>query len=172
MTRNLMRIVLAGKGMQSFYADITENGVIKKKKPITNYKGILVDERECIDISEESNNKIIIDYVDGDIKGVFRLVTRDEKKFVEPFHGLIVLIWFEKKKNGKKCNFLWGNIMKNDYRYAKFSSFGFEDKLVFVICDFLFSNLKNLLAPSVAERLNLVKGKSETEDEQVLSVEG
>lgn len=171
MKKPVSRFALAGKGEKSCYFRVSENGTIKKQNPISNYKVLLYDEHGCRQFPNESNHKIVIDCGADDVNSVFEGTTEDGKTIFKPFHGLVILFCVEKKKNGKKCHFLWRNMLSNNFQYARFSCFGFEDKYVYKISDFLFSNLIELLTLPLEMELTLKEEKIELETEPVLIME-
>lgn len=171
MQNAMTRYFFKGTGNQSFKVDITENGIVSKKNAIDEYKGMLVNEKECINITKTSNDKVYIDVQEDEVRGVFREVVKDGTKYVEPFYGLAVLIWFQKKKHRRKCHFLWCNVGGKDYHHVKFSCLGIDNEVIFKICDFIFSCLKNLQTPAVADQITQKKEFFDPIEEQVLILE-
>lgn len=171
MKKIITRFVLSGKANQSYHAEVNEDGTVTKKNPISNCRVLLCDEGGCRQFPETIDDKIVINCGADDTNSVFEGTQEDGKILFKPFHGLVVLFCVEKKKNGNKYHFLWRNILNSKFQYAKFSCFGFEEGFAFKICDFLFSNLKELLALPAMKGLALNTEKTELESEPVLILE-
>lgn len=136
------RIILGGKGHYSQCIKMSDNTDEVKEKPssIPKYKVLMVSEDERIVASETTEDKLVVDYIDDHIAGVFRMVEKDGKKEMVPFNGLFIAVWFE-GKSAKKIRFVWSEMLENSYKYAGFTSYGIEQHIIMKLCDIVFSQL-------------------------------
>ena len=159
MKKKLERIILAGKGCTSFCIKEDANG-IEKQKTIGEYRALLISDNDYTVASEVTNDRISVDYEDDHIRGIFRYVNRDGKITVVPFHGLFCAVWFESKKTTGKIRFLWCFTGEDQYQFTETSCIGIEQEAVMLICDMLFTHLKDQLGGKIVERINDIKGFS------------
>lgn len=147
------RIILSGKDHYSRCIKVDENvdEVNEKPSSIHKYRVLMVSEDERIVASETTEDKLVVDYIDDHIAGVFRMVERDGKKEMVPFKGLFIAVWFE-GKSAKKIRFVWSEMLENSYKYAGFTSYGIEQHIIMKLCDIIFSQLIAVVSSSLSER--------------------
>ena len=154
------RIILGGKGYCSQCVKMDEkvDGMKEKTSIISKYRVLMVSEDARIIASETTDDKLVVDYIDDHIVGVFLLIETDGQKVMVPFKGLFFAVWFE-GKSAKKVRFVWSEMLDNSYKYASFISYGIEQPIIMKLCDIVFSQLIAAVSNSLADRFKSSEGK-------------
>jgi len=157
MKKKLAKLILGGRGYQSYYMKERNHDETGKQKMIEAYRAIFLDDQDYIVVSEKTTDKFVVDYADDHVVGIFRQIIREGETIMEPFHGLFCIVWFEKKKTFGKMHFLWSVMWENEYQYVELSCLGIEQEIVMALCDILFSHLKSLVRGAIAEKIKMIE---------------
>ena len=79
------QLILAGEGGNSRYMDF----VASNTKRINRYKFIHVNEEGCVIISNTNAERLIIDYLYGEVRGAFLAVEKEDKMCFDPIKGVV-----------------------------------------------------------------------------------
>lgn len=150
------RIILGGNGFLSYYQKENAEGEAVKRLPIVRYQAILVDGKINSVISEQTDDKVIVEYMDDHVVGIFRQAMRGDEKVLEPFFGVFCIVWFAKRKSKGKIHFLWTNMQEEDYQYVELSCLGIESPIVIALCQHLFLGIKTLISNKYFGEMTLV----------------
>lgn len=116
-----------------------------RKRRITSYNVLVSDENGSVVASQDTNDCFVVHYENERIVAVLRRVDDNGQKCFVPVNGVFAAIWSEQKKKKEQICFVWSHLNSDFYQHFEVKTYGFENKIIMQIFEYIFKNLMNFV---------------------------